>query len=266
MHSCALCLILNRQQNSGSARNHRDRSGGVIMIKFYFNQGPNSMKVALFLEESGLPYESIPIDALKGEQHAPEYLKINPNGKAPAIVDGEVTVFDSNAILLYLAEKSGQFLPESNAKARGEMLSWLMFVASGVGPFCGQALHFKIYAPEPIEYALKRYAYEAKRHYRILDAQLAKHRYMLGSSYTLIDMAVWGWIRIGCVVNEETWAALPNLKRLLDEVSARPAAQRAESLKDRFVFKEEFDAHARMHMFGHTAPEPAQPAARAQAG
>jgi GSH-dependent disulfide-bond oxidoreductase len=232
------------------------------MIKFYFNQGPNSMKVALFLEEAGLPYEGIPIDALKGAQHTPEYRSINPNGKAPAIVDDEITVFDSNAILLYLAEKTGKFLPENNAMARGQMLSWLMFVASGVGPFCGQALHFKIYAPQLIEYAIKRYAYEAKRHYRVLDAQLAKHRYMLGASYTLIDIAVWGWVRIKCVVDEETWATLPNLKRLLDEVSARPAALKAESLKDRFAFKEEFDTLASNHMFGHAIGDLAQPAPR----
>ena len=112
------------------------------MLKFYFNGSPNPTKVALFLEESGLPYEPMPIDTRKGEQFAPDYLKINPNGKVPAIVDGETIVFDSNAILLYLAEKTGKFLPANPAATRGELLSWLMFVATGVGPYSGQAVHF----------------------------------------------------------------------------------------------------------------------------
>src|SRR5580704_16169730 len=117
------------------------------MLKFYYNGGPNPMKVALFLEEAGLPYEPVPLDTRKGEQHKPAYLAINPNAKAPSIVDGDVTVFDSNAILLYLAEKTGKFLP-ANANtpaARGPLYSWLMFVASGVGPYSGQAVHFKVH-------------------------------------------------------------------------------------------------------------------------
>jgi GST-like protein len=105
------------------------------MIKFYYNLAPNPTKVALCLEEMGPPYELIPIDTRKGEQHTPQFLAVNPNAKVPAIVDGDVTVFDSNAILLYLAEKTGQFLPGTSLKARGEMLSWLMFVASGIGPY-----------------------------------------------------------------------------------------------------------------------------------
>ena len=118
------------------------------MLKFYYSLAPNPMKVALFLEESGLPYEPIPVDTRKGEQHAPAFTAINPNGKVPAIVDGSSTVFDSSAILLYLGEKSGQFL--STPETRGEMLSWLMFTASGIGPFTGQCVHFKRYVPETI--------------------------------------------------------------------------------------------------------------------
>ncbi len=105
------------------------------MIKFYYSGAPNPMKVALMLEETGLPYEAIPVDTRKGDQHKPEYLAINPNAKVPAIVDGDATVFDSNAILLYLGEKTGKFMPAKGDKARGELLSWLMFVASGVGPY-----------------------------------------------------------------------------------------------------------------------------------
>ena len=135
------------------------------MLKFYYSGAPNPMKVALFLEETGLPYEPIPVDTRKGEQHKPEFLAVNPNAKVPAIVDGDVTMFDSNAILLYLAERTGKFLPENTPKVRSELLSWLMFVASGVGPFSGQSVHFRHYAPEKISYATKRYMYEAKRHF-----------------------------------------------------------------------------------------------------
>jgi GSH-dependent disulfide-bond oxidoreductase len=224
------------------------------MIKFYYHPAPNPLKVALFLEESGLPYETIPVDTRKGEQHQPAFLRINPNAKTPAIVDGDATVFDSNAILLYLAEKSGRFLPENTPAARGQMLSWLMFVASGIGPYSGQAVHFKHFAPEPKEYAVNRYMFEAERHYAILDAQLAKHRYMLGETYTLVDMAVWGWARaVPFIFGADAWAKLPNLKRHFDEINARPAAQRAEGLKEKFTFKAEMDEEARKHMFPQNA-------------
>jgi GST-like protein len=143
-------------------------------LKFYYSGAPNPTKVALFLEEAGLSYEAIPVDTRKGEQHEPKFLAINPNAKLPAIVDGDAIVFDSNAILLYLAEKTGKFLPAKTDKARGELLSWLMFLASGVGPYSGQSVHFRNFAPEKIEYAVNRYAFEAQRHFGILDARLAK--------------------------------------------------------------------------------------------
>ena len=222
------------------------------MLKFYYSGAPNPTKVALFLEEVGLPYEPIPVDTRKGEQHKPEYLAINPNAKVPAIVDGDAIVFDSNAILLYLAEKTGKFLPPNGDKARGELLSWLMFVASGVGPYAGQSVHFRQYAPEKIEYAINRYAYEAQRHFGILDARLATRRYMLGDAYTIVDMAVWGWARLVPVaLGDGAWAKFPHLKRLVDEISARPAAQRAVALKDRHKWKTEMDDEARRAMFGH---------------
>jgi len=222
------------------------------MIKFYYSGAPNPMKVALMLEETGLPYEPVPVDTRKGDQHKPEFLAINPNAKVPAIVDGDATVFDSNAILLYLAEKTGKFLPGKSDKARGELLSWLMFVASGVGPYAGQSVHFRMYAPEKNEYAINRYAFEAQRHFGILDARLAKQKYMLGDTYTIVDMAVWGWARgMPIVLGEAAWAKFPNLKRLVDEVSARPAAQRAAGLKDKHKFKTEMDDEARRAMFRH---------------
>lgn len=224
------------------------------MLKFYYSGAPNPVKVALFLEEAGIPYEAIPVDTRKGDQHKPDYLKINPNAKVPAIVDGDVTVFDSNAILLYLAEKTGKFLPPKSEKLRGELLSWLMFVASGVGPFSGQSVHFRNYAPdkEKLEYAVNRYVYEAQRHYGVLDARLAKHKYMVGETYTIVDMDVWGWARLmPMVLGEAAWAKFPNLKRLVDEISVRPAAVKAAGLKDRHKFKAEFDDEARKAMFRH---------------
>jgi GST-like protein len=222
------------------------------MLKFYFSGAPNPTKVALFLEEAGLPYEPIPVDARKGDQHKLEFLAVNPNAKVPAIVDGDVTVFDSNAILLYLADKTGKFLPPKGDKLRGELLSWLMFVASGIGPYSGQLVHFRTYAPEKNEYAINRYAFEAQRHFGIVDARLAKHKYMVGDTYTIVDMDLWGWARlIPNFSGEAAWAKFPNLKRLVEEISARPAAQRAVALKDKHKFKTEMDDEARRAMFRH---------------
>jgi GST-like protein len=223
------------------------------MLKFYFNGSPNPTKVALFLEEAGLQYEPIPIDTRKGDQFKPAFQAVNPNGKVPAIVDGDVTVFDSNAILLYLGEKTGKFMPANTPAARGELLSWLMFVASGVGPFSGQAVHFKHHAQEKLEYAHNRYQYEAERHYGIVNERLGKHRYMVGNAYSIVDMDLWGWARmVPFIMGDAAWAKFPNLKRLVDEISARPAAARAQALKDKFSFKAEMDAEARANMFRHT--------------
>ena len=224
------------------------------MIKFYYSLAPNPMKVALFLEEAGLDYESVPVDTRKGEQFAPDYAALNPNNKVPCIVDGDAVVFDSSAILLYLAEKTGKFLPPDTSADRGQLLSWLMFVASGVGPYSGQAVHFRHFAPEPKEYAVNRYTFEAKRHYGILDAHLAARRFMVGGLYTIVDMSIWGWARMVPFMlgDDGAWSAYPNVKRLLDEVGARPAAARALALKERHAFKTEFDAEARAHMFPHT--------------
>ncbi len=222
------------------------------MLKFYFNDTPNPTKVALFLEESGLPYEPVPVDVRKGEQFAPAYLAINPNGKVPAIDDNGVIVFDSNAILLYLAEKTGKFLPAPGQAARAELLSWLMFAATGVGPFCGQAVHFRHYAPGENAYAHARYQYEALRHFTVLDQRLAVRRYMLGDTYTIVDMDVWGWARaVPRILGGDAWEKLPDLKRFVDEISARPAAQRAAALKERHAFKTELDAETHGHLFRH---------------
>src|SRR6266853_2847447 len=222
------------------------------MLKFYYSGAPNPTKVALFLEEAGLPYEPIAVDTRKGDQHKTEFLGINPNAKVPAIVDGDAVVFDSSAILIYLAEKTGKFLPAKTDKARGEMLSWMFFVSSGVGPYAGQSVHFRVYAPEKLPYAINRYAFEAQRHFGILDARLAKSKYVLGDTYTVVDMNVWGWARlIPNVLGEKAFEKFPNLKRLVDEISARPAAARAIALKDKQKFKTEMDQEALQDMFPH---------------
>ena len=220
------------------------------MLKFYFNGSPNPTKVALFLEEAGHADEPIAIDTRKGDQFKPEFAAINPNAKVPVIVDGDATVFDSNAILLYLAEKTGKFLPKP--AQRGELLSWLMFAATGIGPFSGQAVHFRHFSPEKVAYAHNRYQFEADRHYGILNDRLAKRKYMVGDTYTIVDMDVWGWARmVPFVLGEGAWSKYPNLKRLVDEISARPAAAKAVALKDRFKFKTEMDDEARRNMFRH---------------
>jgi len=224
------------------------------MLKFYFNGAPNPNKVALFLEESGLPFELVPVDTRKGDQFKPEFLKVNPNSKVPAIDDDGVFMFDSNAILLYLAEKTGKFLPPNTLQNRAQLLSWLMFIATGLGPYSGQAVHFKNFAPKDkdLDYALNRYLFEAHRHYKILDDHLARSRYMVGDTYTIVDMAFWGWARLGpFVLGEDGFAKYKNVKRLVDEISARPAAARAIALKDKFTFKAEMDDEARNFMFGH---------------
>lgn len=222
------------------------------MIKFYYSPAPNPMKVALMLAETGLAFDAIPVDTRKGEQFASDFMKINPNGKVPAIVDGDATVFDSNAILLYLGDKTKQFVPPvDDATRRGQMLSWLMFVASGVGPFSGQSVHFRHAAPEPKQYALNRYDFEAHRHYAVLENHLANHSFMLGEDYSIVDMALWGWARMIPYVlgMENPWEQYPNIKRFLDVVNARPAMAKVDEIAKAHEFKTEMDDDARRFMF-----------------
>ena len=223
------------------------------MLKFYYNAAPNPRKVALLREELELPYEAVPVDTRKGEQFSAHYLAVNPNAKVPTIVDGDVRVFDSNAILLFLADREKRFVPlDAGSAARGDMLSWLMFLASGIGPFSGQSVHFRHVAPEPKEYALNRYDFEAQRHWKLLESHLADSQYMLGKEYSIVDMAFWGWARLVPFVlgtGDATWTTYPQLKRLLDEINARPAVARADALKTRHAFKTENDDEAKRFMF-----------------
>ena len=220
------------------------------MIKFYFHPSPNPAKVALLLEELGIAYDAVPVDTRKGEQFTPEFLAINPNGKTPAITDGDAKIFDSTAILMYLANKEGKFLPDNTPEAQAQYLSWMMFVASGIGPYSGQSVHFKHFAPEPKDYAVNRYGYEAERHWGLIDQRLSEGAYMMGDTYTVLDMAVWGWARaVPFILGADAWENLPNLKRLLDEINARPAAKAAEAMFASHTFKKDMDDEAKAVMF-----------------
>ena len=231
------------------------------MIRFYYHPTPNPAKVALLLEELGLPYEVHPVDTAKGEQHAPAFRAINPNGKVPAIVDTEgpggreARVFDSSAILLYLAEKSGRFL--GSPADRPELLSWLFFIATGVGPFSGQAVHFQHAAPEKLPYAVNRYRREIERHYRVLDRHLAGREFIVGD-YSIADMSAWGWLARAARVlpgEGDTLDAFPNLKRLFEKVEARPAAARAKTVGKDHPFKRDTDEDTKRAMFPSNYPE-----------
>lgn len=234
------------------------------MIRFYFHPTPNPAKVALFLEESGLAYELIPVDTSKGEQHLPEFRAINPNGKVPAIIDTEgpsgepVRVFDSSAILLYLGEKTGQFMGAPQDKP--ELLSWLFFIASGLGPFSGQAVHFQYAAPEGNDYAVNRYRREIERHYEVLDAHLAGREYIVGDHYTLADISTWGWLmRAPRVMKgaQDALAQYPNLKEWFERIDARPAAIRARNVGQHHRFKKDLDEEARRALFPSNYPREA---------
>ena len=200
------------------------------IIEVYSWATPNGHKVHIMLEECGLPYRVIPVDIGAGDQFKPEFLRISPNNKIPAIVDPvgpdglPFTLFESGAILLYLASKTGQFLP-TGASERFRVLEWLMFQMGGVGPMLGQAHHFRIYAPEKIEYAVNRYSNEAKRLYGVMDTRLAKSKYIAGPQYTIADMAIFPWLR-SWKNQGIAWADYPHLKGWFDEIAARPAVMR----------------------------------------
>ena len=231
------------------------------MIRFYFHPTPNPAKVALFLEEAGLAYEVVPVDTAKGQQHDPAFRAVNPNGKVPAIVDTdgpegkEVRVFDSGAILLYLAEKTGRFAGAPSDRA--ELLSWLFFIASGLGPFSGQAVHFQWAAPEGLDYARNRYRREAERHYQVLDGHLAGREYLVGGDYTIADMSAWGWVDRAARVfkgNERPLDAFPNVRRWFERVDARPAVARARAVGSGHAFKKEIDEETRRALFPSNYP------------
>jgi GSH-dependent disulfide-bond oxidoreductase len=201
------------------------------MIQLYTWPTPNGHKVHLMLEECGLAYETHAIDIGAGDQFQPDFLKISPNNKIPAIVDPQgpdgkpISVFESGAILIYLAAKTAKFMPSSD-RDKYEVLQWLMFQMGGVGPMLGQNHHFRLYAPEKIAYAIDRYTNEAKRLYGVIDKQLSNNTYIAGKTYTIADMAIWPWLRNWKNQGMEL-TDFPALKAWFEGIESRPAAQRA---------------------------------------
>jgi len=219
------------------------------MLDLYFHATPNSMKVVLLLEELGLLYTIRPVDIFKGEQHEPNFRRINPNGKLPAVVLDGTVLFDSHAILLYLAQMHGRFGAPGDAD-RAQVLSWLQLVATGLSPFSGQAAHFLHYAPEDLPYARNRYIKEVERHYAVLDGRLGQSPYLAGDAYSIADMALWGWaISAGFVFGARGLDDYPHVRRLVAEISDRPAAVRALALRAQHTTPTEMDAAARHAMF-----------------
>jgi GST-like protein len=200
------------------------------MIEVYSWATPNGHKVHVMLEECGLPYRAIPVDIGAGAQFDPAFLAISPNNKIPVIVDPQgpdgrpMTLFESGAILLYLAGKTGKFLP-ADTRGKYEVLQWLMFQMGGVGPMLGQAHHFRIYAPEKIPYAIERYTNEARRLYAVMNKRLGASRYLGGPAYSIADIAVFPWLRSWKNQGID-WADYPHLKGWFDEIAGRPAVQR----------------------------------------
>lgn len=203
------------------------------MIDLYAWPTPNAHKVSIMLEECGLGYNVIPVDITKGDQFAPEFLNISPNNRMPALVDpdgpdgGPVSVFESGAILIYLAEKTGRFLPAAG-NARYKVLEWLMFQMANLGPVCGQAHHFRTYAPQTEPYATDRFTNEAGRLYNVMDRRLDAAGFLAGQ-YSIADMACWPWVRLHRY-HGQPFEAFANVKRWFDVISARPATQRGMAL------------------------------------
>jgi len=204
------------------------------MIDVYSWATPNGHKVHIMLEECGWrlnrDWRAIPVNIGTGDQFAPEFLRISPNNKIPALVDPHgpdgkpISVFESGAILVYLAAKTGKFMPRSD-RAKFEVLQWLMFQMGGVGPMLGQNHHFRLYAPEKIDYAINRYTNEAKRLYGVMDKQVSKTKFIAGNTYTIADMAIFPWLR-NWQNQGIDWAEYPHLKHWFDTIAARPAVQR----------------------------------------
>ena len=201
------------------------------MIDLYSWPTPNGHKVHIMLEECALPYRVHPINIGKGDQFTPEFLAISPNNKIPAIVDPDgpdgqpISVFESGAILLYLAEKTGRFMPQGT-RGQYDVLQWLMFQMGGVGPMLGQAHHFRIYAPEKIDYGINRYTNEAKRLYGVMDRRIERTgAYIAGADYTIADIAIFPWLR-SWENQGIDWVDYPALKAWFDRIGERPAVQR----------------------------------------
>ena len=221
------------------------------MIDLYYFPSPNGMKVAIMLEECGLPYRVVTVDILRGEQFSAEYLAVCPNNKIPAIVDldapgGALTVFESGAVLLYLAENSGRFLP-TGAHARYDVLQWLFWQVGGLGPMAGQAHHFRAFASESVPYGIRRYTDEVNRLYGVLERRLAEREYV-ATEYSIADMACWPWVAQHARQGQRL-EDFPAVQRWFAAIRDRPAVQRVTAAGPERMA----DAEAQHWLYGQTA-------------
>ena len=227
------------------------------MIDLYYWTTPNGHKITIFLEEAGLPYKIVPVNISRGDQFKPEFLAISPNNRMPAIVDHEpadrgapLSVFESGAILLYLADKTGRLCP-LDLRGRTEVVEWVMWQMGGLGPMSGQANHFRNYAPEKLQYGIDRYTNEVNRLYGVLDKRLAGREFICGA-FSIADCASWPWIlsheRIG-----QNLAEFPNLRRWYDALKERPAVRRGIDVGKELRTPGTMDEQAKKILFGQTA-------------
>ena len=224
------------------------------MIDLYTWPTPNGHKVHIMLEEIGLEYRVIPVNINEGDQFDPEFLAISPNNKMPAMVDTDgpdgkrYSLFESGAILMYLAEKTGQLMPTDMA-ARYQVIQWLMFQMGSIGPLLGQTHHFRVYAPETIPYAVDRYTNEAARLYGVMDKRLAESAYLAGDDYSIADIACFPWLRRPERQGQQH-EDFPNMKRWFDAIAARPAVQRGVEVLAEHQRTGPISAEARENLFG----------------
>jgi GSH-dependent disulfide-bond oxidoreductase len=228
------------------------------MIDLHYWTTPNGHKITMFLEEVGLPYHIVPINIAKGEQFRPDFLRISPNNRIPAIVDHEprgggepIAVFESGAILLYLARKTGKLIP-SDARGEVETLQWLFWQVAGLGPMAGQNHHFSQYAPEKIPYAIERYVKETNRLYGVLDHRLADRAYVAGAGYTIADIASYPWI-VPYERQQQKLDDFPHLKRWFEQIKQRPATVRAYARAADINTQATVSEESRAILFGQTA-------------
>lgn len=228
------------------------------MINLYYWPTPNGHKITMFLEEAGLDYQINPVDISAGDQFKPEFLAFSPNNRMPAIIDtdpadsGEpISVFESGAILWYLAEKTGRFLP-TDIRGRKNVSEWLFWQVGGLGPMAGQNHHFVQYAPEKLPYAISRYVNETNRLYGVLDRRLAKHDFLAGNDYTIADMAAYPWV-VPWKRQQQELDAFPSLRRWFDGIRTRPATIRAYARGEPFTSRPAVTEEGKKILFGQTA-------------
>lgn len=234
------------------------------MIDLYYWPTPNGHKITMFLEEAALPYQIHPVDISAGDQFKPEFLKFSPNNRMPAIVDNvpkdggtAITTFESGAILVYLAEKTGQFLP-SDMRRHNTVLEWLFWQMGGLGPMAGQNHHFGTYAPEKIPYAIARYVNETNRLYGVLDRRLRGRDFIAGADYSIADMATYPWI-VPWKRQQQALNDFPDLKRWFESIRQRPATIRAYAQAERFSDRPAVTEEGKKLLFGQTAANLGRP-------